>query len=463
MHGINNKFTLQMTIKLKYVFFALLVLFLQNASAAFIKAGAGKVIITPELPFYLTGYAGRDSMATTKVHDLWAKALVIEESPANRIVIVTADVLGLTPAITEAAATKLKEKYGIQRAQIMFNSSHTHSGPMIWPALSVIGDYDAATISRFTAYAVSLTDKLVAAVDMAMHNLEPMQLSHGTGNAAFAMNRRYKAGIDAATGKERSNRTDHDVPVLLAKDARGVVKAVVFGYACHNTTMTGVHNTINGDYAGFAQIEVEKAYPGATALFVLGCAGDQNPAPRGTLELAERHGKELAAAVEKVISGKTENIGAPLRSAFIRTELPYQPVKTQTFQEELQHGTKYEKRRAKLIIEAMDKGWDLSNHNYPVQALRIGNKLTILSLSGEVVVDYSLNAKKKYPGENLFVAGYCNQVVCYIPTERIIEEGGYEPVSSQMYYGMPGPFEKSVEEKVNAAVSTVMQKVGLHK
>ena len=158
-----------------------------------------------------------------------------------------------------------------------------------------------------------------------------------------------------------------------------------------------------------------------------------------------------------------ENIGAPLRSAFIRTELPYQPVKTQTFQEELQHGTKYEKRRAKLIIEAMDKGWDLSNHNYPVQALRIGNKLTILSLSGEVVVDYSLNAKKKYPGENLFVGGYCNQVVCYIPTERIIEEGGYEPVSSQMYYGMPGPFEKSVEEKVNAAVSTVMQKVGLHK
>lgn len=448
---------------MKYVCLALLVLLQPDVSAAFVKVGTGRVVITPELPFYLTGYAGRDSMATAKVHDLWAKALVIEENPSSRIVIVTADVLGLTPSISEAAAAKLKEKYGITRAQIMFNSSHTHSGPMIWPALSVIGDYDAATIARFSAYAAALTDKLVAAVDMAMQHLEPMQLSHGTGNATFARNRRYKAGADAATGRERSNRSDHDVPVLLAKNAQGVVKAVVFGYACHNTTMTGAHNVINGDYAGFAQIEVEKTYPEATALFVLGCAGDQNPDPRGTLELTEQHGKELAAAVEKVITGKTENIGAPLRSAFVRTELPYQPFTAQTFRKELQEGSKYEKRRAKLIIEAMDKGWDLSDHDYPVQAMRIGNKLTILSLSGEVVVDYSLNAKKKYPGENLFVAGYCNQVVCYIPTERIIEEGGYEPVSSQMYYGMPGPFEKSVEKKVNAAIGTVMQKVGLTK
>ncbi|WP_162946592.1 neutral/alkaline non-lysosomal ceramidase N-terminal domain-containing protein [Chitinophaga barathri] len=452
-----------MAIKLKYVLFALLVMLQLDLSAAFVKVGTGRMVITPELPFYLTGYAARDSMATTKVHDLWAKAIVIEENPSSRIVIVTTDVLGLTPAVSEAAAERLKKKYGIARSQIMFNSSHTHSGPMIWPALSVIGDYDAETIKRFTSYTVSLTDKLVAAVDMAMQSLEPMQLSHGTGNAGFALNRRYKPGPDAATGKERSNRSDHDVPVLLARDAKGVVKAVVFGYACHNTTMTGEHNSVNGDYAGFAQIEVEKKYPDATALFVLGCAGDQNPMPRGTLEYTEQHGKELAAAVEKVVDGKMENIGAPLRSAFVRTELPYQPVTVETFQKELQEGTKYEKRRAKLIMEARDKGWDLSNHNYPVQAMRIGNKLTILSLSGEVVVDYSLNAKKQYPGEHLFVAGYCNQVVCYIPTERIIEEGGYEPVSSQMYYGMPGPFEKSVEVKVNAAISTVMQKVGLHK
>lgn len=439
----------------KYILFVWLVLVQQITLAAYIKVGVGRVVITPELPFQLTGYAGRDTLATQKAHDLWTKALVIEESASNRIVIVTADVLGLTPAISEAAAQRVMAKYGITRSQIMFNSSHTHAGPMIWPALSMIGDYDTTRIKDFTKYAITLTDKLVAVVDMAMQNLQPMQLSYGNGNAGFAINRRKAPG--------RADHVDHDVPVLIAKDAQGKEKAILFGYACHNTTLTGTNNIISGDYAGYAQIELEKKFPGATALFFIGCAGDQNPSPRGTTELAQQHGKELADAVQKVLSGTTVNIGAPLRSAFVRTELPYEPVKTATLQQELLNGNKYEKRRAKLIVEATNKGWDISNHSYPVQAMRIGNKLTLLSLSGETVVDYSLNAKKKYPKEQLFVAGYCNQVVCYIPTEKILEEGGYEAVSNMMYYGMPGPFSKNVEKKVNTAIQQVMQKVGVSK
>lgn len=451
-----------MVIRLKYILLTLLMISQQASFAAFVKVGAGRVVITPDLPFHLTGYAGRDTPAVTKVHDLWAKALVIEESSTNRIVIVTTDVLGLTPAISDAAAQRLEKKYGIKRSQIMFNSSHTHSGPMIWPALSVIGDFDTTTIKGFTNYAISLTDKLVAVVDMAMQNLAPMQLSYGSGSADFAINRRQRTP-NGGVVPGRSGHVDHDVPVLIAKDAQGIVKAVLFGYACHNTTVTGTNNTVNGDYAGFAQIELEKKYPEATALFFIGCAGDQNPSPRGTLELAEQHGKELAEAVTKVVAGKTSTVGAPLRSAFVKTDLAFQPVTAQAMQKDLLEGNKYEKRRAKLITEAMNKGWDISAHSYPVQAMRIGNKLTILSLSGETVVDYALNAKKQYPGEQLFVAGYCNQVVCYIPTERIIEEGGYEPVSSMIYYGMPGPFDKSVETKVNAAIRTVMQKIGVSK
>lgn len=439
----------------KNILFVWLVLVQQIALAAYIKVGVGRIVITPDLPFQLTGYAGRDTLATQKAHDLWTKALVIEESPSNRIIIVTADVLGLTPAISEAAAQRLIAKYGITRSQIMFNSSHTHAGPMIWPALSMIGDYDTTRIKDFTKYAIGLTDKLVAAVDMAMQNLQPMQLSYGNGNAGFAINRRKAPG--------RADHVDHDVPVLIAKDAQGKEKAILFGYACHNTTLTGTNNIISGDYAGYAQIELEKKFPGATALFFIGCAGDQNPSPRGTIELAQQHGKELAEAVQKVLSGKTVNIGAPLRSAFVKAELAYEPVKTETLQQELLNGNKYEKRRAKLIVEATNKGWDISNHSYPVQAMRIGNKLTLLSLSGETVVDYSLNAKKNYPKEQLFVAGYCNQVVCYIPTEKILEEGGYEAVSNMMYYGMPGPFSKRVEKKVNTAIQQVMQKVGVSK
>lgn len=448
--------------KLKYALSILLVLG-QTAWAADIKVGTGRVVITPDLPFLLTGYAGRDTPAVAKAHDLWAKALVIEESPSSRIVIVTTDVLGLTPAISDAVAQSVLTKYGIQRSQIMFNSSHTHSGPMIWPALSMIGNYDPETMKGLNRYTTDLTGKLIAAVDMAMQHLEPMQLSYGTGTAEFAKNRRKASPGGVSIGINATGPVDHDVPVLMAKNTAGEIKAILFGYACHNTTLTGENKLVNGDYAGYAQIELEKKFPGATALFFLGCAGDQNPMPRGTMELAETHGKELSDAVQAVLAGKTETVGAPLRSAYVSTRLEFAPVDLETYRKELTGDNKYEQRRAKLILEAANRGWDISTHNYPVQALRLGNKLTLLCLSGEIVVGYSLQAKKTYAGEKLFVAGYCNQVVCYIPTKKVLEEGGYEPVTSMIYYGMPGPFNKNVEEKVTAAISAVMQKVGVGK
>src|SRR5690606_39897908 len=57
----------------------------------------------------------------------------------------------------------------------------------------------------------------------------------------------------------------------------------------------------SGDYVGFAQIALEKAYPGTTALFFQGAGGDQNPLPRRTVALAEQYGNTLAAAVERVV------------------------------------------------------------------------------------------------------------------------------------------------------------------
>lgn len=97
---------------------------------------------------------------------------------------------------------------------------------------------------------------------------------------------------------------------------------------------------------------------------------------------------------------------------------------------------------------------------YPVQAIRFGKALTLLALGGEVVVDYDLRAKREYTGEPLIVAGYSNAVMCYIPSERVLREGGYEPLDSLVYYGQPGPFAADVEGRVFDAVHAVMKKVG---
>ena len=76
------------------------------------------------------------------------------------------------------------------------------------------------------------------------------------------------------------------MPVLKITGPDGKLRAVLFGYACHNTTLTAEVYQLSGDYAGFAAAELEAKHPGATALFLMLCGADQNPSPRGTVELA---------------------------------------------------------------------------------------------------------------------------------------------------------------------------------
>lgn len=424
-------------------------------------AGVGRKVITPELPFYLTGYAVRTKPATGKIHDLWAKALYIASAPANKTVIVTTDVLGLTPQIHEEVADALNRKFNFQKSQIILNSSHTHSGPMIWPSLEMIGDYDSAAVKKFNQYKNFLVTSIVDIVGDAIKNAFPATILSGNGIATFAMNRRQLVNGKIINGKNPAGNKDHDVPVLKVANSRGEIKGVLFGYACHNTTAQGDNYLINGDYAGFAQIELEKAYPGATALFFTGCAGDQNPQPRGTIEMTEQHGKSLAAAVENVLNKKMKPVSGTINSRIQETTLQFVPFNVKKYENELNGTNAFMQRRARLMLQAYNHGWDVTKYKYPVQVMRIGNSLTFVSLAGEVVVDYSLKLKQMYPGENLFIAGYCNHVMGYIPTKKILEEGGYEAEDNLIYYAKPGPFAYNVEERIFSTIKKIMSTLGV--
>ena len=86
-----------------------------------------------------------------------------------------------------------------------------------------------------------------------------------------------------------------------------------------------------------------------------------------------------------------------------------------------------------------------------------------MALGGEVVIDYQLRIKKEFPGEDTTVAGYSNDVMCYIPSLRVLKEGGYEADSSMIYYGKPGPFAESVEDQLMATLYKVMKDIGRKK
>jgi len=425
-----------------------------------LESGVAKVRITPPTPFWMSGYAARTRPSRGVLQDLWAKALAVRDAEGSRVVFVTTDLIGLSRAIATDVVARAGSRYGLEPSRLVLNSSHTHCGPLVWRNLPVLLDLEAEDQRAVETYGRELVERLVEVVGDSLRDLAPARLAAGHGSVGFAVNRRALTPEGYRIGVNPSGPVDHDVPVVTVTAPDGTLRAILFGYACHNTTLGADVDQINGDYAGQAQHEVEKTHPGTTALFVMLCGGDQNPHPRGTLDLARGHGRTLAAEVSRVVSAPLRPVRGPVRTAFEETSLEFAPHTRDAFEEEIGQPDPHRQRRARRMLETYDRGDPLRETPYPVQAVRFGTDLTVLALGGEVVVDYAIRVKREFPDENLIVAGYSHDVMCYIPSRRVLGEGGYEAVESMIYYGQPGPFADSVEERILGAIRRVMARVG---
>jgi neutral ceramidase len=438
----------------------LLLVFALPVCAEF-RAGVARVKITPSLPAWLAGYAARSQPAETVSLDLWAKALAIDDGAGERFVLVTADLLGFTREITDEIAARVQKKHGLARRQVLFNSSHTHSGPLVWPRLTVAAVSGDQIEQQTRAYAENLTAKIENLIGESLAAMQPATAEFTLGSAAFAINRRVEPLARLRPGETFAAPTDHTVPVLRINSRDGRVLAIVFGYACHNTTLTGQFLEVSGDYAGWAQAALERRYPGATALFVELCGADQNPNPRSRRELAEQHGEALAAGVAAALDGKPRRTEGRLRSAYEQIELRFQSHTRDVYQAEAKSTDPFLAKRGRLMLEAFDANKPVRSTPYPVQAFRIGDGPAWVALGGEVVVDYQLQLKREYGNDRVVVAGYSNAVMGYIPSRRIQREGGYEAGDSMVYFLQPGWFTEEVEDLVLGGARRMLKEVGL--
>ena len=407
------------------------------------EAGVERIDITPEHPIWLSGYGSRTHPSTGIRTRLWAKALAIRDERNQGVLIVTTDLIGLPRAITDVVSARLSIDHSIPRTSILFNSSHTHTGPIVRANLITMFDLNEEDHAYVEAYGRELTDKLTQVASAALGKMIPVNLSYAVAEAGFAMNRRQETPKGVIIGTNPGGPMDHSVPVLrVTSSATGRTIAVLAGYACHNTTLTGEFYELSGDYAGYAQMELEKLNPGAMAMFLMLCGGDQNPEPRGTLDLAMEHGRTFAGAVDQLLKRPMQPVHGKIQVGFEQTRLAFAIHTRETFEKETTSASAARVRRAQAMLKRYDEGDPVRDTPYPVQAIAFGKSLTILALGGEVVVDYDLRAKKEYPGRNLIVAGYSNDVMCYIPSKRVLKEGGYEANDSMIYYGQPGPFAR---------------------
>lgn len=428
--------------------------------AADYEVGIAAATITPREPIYLSGYASRNRPSEGVLMDIKAKAMVIRDKSGAKAAIVTMDLIGIPRPLADIVAARVEKQWGIPRPHLLLNCSHTHTGPLIAGNLENMFDLGPRERQVVEEYSRSLAETLVNIVGAAAGKLEPAVLSFGNGRAGFAINRRQPTAKGVVIGLNPDGPTDHDVPVLKIASPDGRLRAVLFGYACHNTTLTGQFFHISGDYAGFAQAEIEKANPGAVAMFLELCGADQNPNPRSKQEYAERHGKELAGAVARVLEAKPPVVRGPIRAAFRVTDLAFVHHTRSGFEAQVNDPTPQRARNARRMLRAYDEKRPIRSYPYPVQAIAFGKDLTLVALGGEVVVDYSLRLKKEYGAKGLVVAGYSNDVMSYIPSRRILAEGGYEADDSMLFYGMPGRYGDDVEERIFESLAGVLKRVG---
>lgn len=419
------------------------------------KIGTGRTVITPNEPTWMAGYSSRTSPSEGKLHDLWAKALLLEDARGNRSLLITMDILGVSKDFSDEVRNLINRKYNLNNSQIILSSSHTHSGPVISRALQYIYPMTEQDWKVVDKYTEQLKEKLVELVDQAIKNLQPAHIYTQNGITRFQVNRRNNRENSITPTTELKGPNDYAVPVIKIESPDKQLLAVVFGYACHPTTLS--INMFSGDYAGFAQLELEKRYPGVTAMFFQGAGADQNPLPRRTVPLAIQYGKQLAATVERVLSEEMPQQESNLITRYSEIDLLIDdPLPTEELQV-IAKGSDYQARWANGIIsELKTKGHLIKSYPFPVGYWQIGQQKLFI-LGGESVIAYSVKLKQLY-GEQIFVMSYANDVMGYIPSEVILEEGGYEGDTSQRVYGLPSKWSKSVESKIISELKNITTK-----
>lgn len=422
------------------------------------KAGTASVVISPNDNMWMAGYASRTKPSEGKAQDLFAKAVAIQDAAGSRLVVVTTDLIGIPRPLRDAVARRAEEKYQLPGDSLLLNASHTHCGPELRASKASLYGLDESRVQQAQAYIAELENKLVALIGDALVRLQPARLGYSHARCGFAMNRRLATPTGFQNSPNPDGPIDHDVPVLRIESPEGALQAAVFGYACHNTTL-GFYQFC-GDYAGYAQEYIEATHPGVTALFLMGCGGDQNPYPRGNLDQAKQHGRALANAVEAALLPKPRQLTGSLRTRLAEVELDFAtPPTREQLQRWKESSNDVDRRRADRLLDELERtGRIRSTYAYPIQVVRWGDELTLVALAGETVVDFSLRLKRELSGSGaVWIAGYSNDVFGYVPSLRVLREGGYEGGDAMRYSAFPGPFAESVEERIIAKVHDLVR------
>lgn len=421
------------------------------------QAGTAARTITPTEQLWLAGYAARDEPAQGVDQELEATAVALEDGADNRVVVVGADVLGFPRAVSRAIEDRCEREHDLPADALLLGASHTHCGPVLRAERAE--RLPAEQQELLAAYRERFIDHIVEVVGESLADRSPAAVGHTHARCGFAMNRRTPRPDGIENHPYPDGPVDHTVPVLRidepGTDGTEGLRGVVFGYACHNTTLNFYR--YGGDWAGYAKEYIREYHPDVTPVFLTGCAGDQNPYPRREEPFVRHHGRAMANAVETALETDARPLAGPLQLARRRVTVDYDGVPDRAeLEERLDSESSYVREDAQRLLDRLDEEGELpSTYDIPAGVIRFDPDLTLVTLPGEPVVDYAHRLGEELSGD-VWTAGYTIEQPGYVPSARVRREGGYEGERWVTHWSHPAPFAASTEDRL---VSTVHELV----
>ncbi len=415
--------------------------------------GASAVEITPPFPVPLAGFATRQGSFNSVHAPLMLRAYWMEARQQASLLL-TADLIWWDEKLVQAWRNKIHQLYDMPEEAILFHATHNHSGPQI------SDQFTALLGSRDDSYIAQLETRVFACIAQAKANKEPVTCKYKSTNCELGIYRRQWVEGRVTMAPNADHPCDSEVKLFVFEDMRQQAKAIWIHYACHPTCTDA--NDINAEYIGYACSRIETYYDQAVVGFLQGCAGDIRPAfirdqafYKGTIGEMELFGECFSSIVLEALEAlASEAEGTSfvsldrIQALIERVPLPFQ--------------TDYSPPAHLLETPELVEQWHQYVANYwgtttetilEIHALQIG-PYSFIAFSGEMVQAYG--AALKQLGNDVVPLGYSNGMTGYIPTAQQLSEGGYEAEDFIFYFGLPAPFQPSIEKTIYRTVNELL-------
>ncbi|MDD4298009.1 MAG: neutral/alkaline non-lysosomal ceramidase N-terminal domain-containing protein, partial [Ruminiclostridium sp.] len=418
---------------------------------------------TPEGSVMQCGFSARTHKSVGIHDDTYASVVLMQAN--ETIAIIALDVCLGDRSFTDSLKETLNEKHGLTPEKIIINYSHTHAAVALRSE-----NKDGTTDQEGLKYCNSVIDKVVNLVDEGLNNLSTGDLYIFKGKSKFGVSRRFPSdeGILWRPYFD-DNSIDTDLFLLKFVDSKGHLKGLIYNYACHPTTLGSDNYLISADYPGVVRKALEEWNNGMTAVFLQGCGADVKPSATAddgrfkscNFDELEKAGISLADEIKKCLQSQNwRKIEADFSATATEVKLYSEIWDDEKWNAMLNdpNEAEYRKRAIERILEGKKENKIKNYFPYYISVLRLDDKTCIAALENEVVSDYGKAIKGLFQ-EDVITLGYSNSIVCYIPTKKVLIEGGYER-ETFLNAEIAGVFVPEIEDIIIGRTSLMINNKG---